>query len=298
MTPTPVRCWACGADAAPDPSWLPVRLHRCSACGLLFAPEPSADELQDLYDEGYFEAYPGGESYEQDPEQRRYEAARRMQLVRRFRRGGRLLEVGAAAGHFVEAARAAGFDPTGVEPAAELAQAATERLGLPVVAGFIEEVDLGAGAFDVACAWHVVEHLSDPHDAMVRLREALVPGGHLFIEVPNIASVQARRRRQAWANLDIPRHVGHYTSEALRALLQNAGFHVLMTETVPMRTYLRPARALRPVELAATLKELAILRAHPLRPHPSKHEMLRAVATAPAPDGPPSSQGGGYPVAS
>jgi 2-polyprenyl-3-methyl-5-hydroxy-6-metoxy-1,4-benzoquinol methylase len=259
-----------------------VRLHRCKTCGLLFAPDRHADELQELYDARYFDEYPGGESYEEDPAQRRYEAARRVELVRRYSRNGRLLEIGAAAGHFVEAARAAGFDPMGVEPAAALAQEATERLGIPVVSGFIEDVDLPVHEFAVACAWHVVEHLSEPRHALGRLRNALIPGGHLFVEVPNIASVQAIRRRQHWANLDIRRHVGHYTSSALCALLKRAGFEVLTTESVPMRAYLRPARALRPVELAAAVKELAIVRSHPLRAHPWKHEMLRAVAIVPA----------------
>ena len=288
---TPVSCWACGSDATPDASWLPVRLHRCGECGLLFAPDRDAGELQDLYDARYFDEYPGGERYEEDPAQRRYEAARRIELVRRYRRSGRLLEIGAAAGHFVEAARDSGFEPIGVEPAADLARAATERLGVPVLAGFIEEVDLPDGEFDVACAWHVVEHLSEPHHALVRLRDALVPGGHLFVEVPNIDSVQATRRRQHWANLDIGRHVGHYTSSALRALLEGAGFDVLMTETLPMRAYLRPGRALRPLELAAAVKELAIVRSHPLRPHPWKHEMLRAVAVAAGRAGLPSAPG-------
>jgi 2-polyprenyl-3-methyl-5-hydroxy-6-metoxy-1,4-benzoquinol methylase len=275
---TTVACWACGAAAAPDPAWLPIELHRCPACGLLFSPDRSASDLQRLYDAGYFDEYPGGEGYEEDPAQRRYEADRRIELVRRYRTHGRLLEIGAAAGHFVEAARDAGFDPTGVEPAEDLARRATERLGLPVLAGFIETVDLPDDSFDVACAWHVVEHVSDPLPALERVRGMLHAGGHLLVEVPNIASVYARRRGKGWANLDIRHHVGHYTPAALRALLERAGFTVLATETFPMRGYLRPGRALRPREVAAAAKEAALLRAHPRRPHRWKHEMLRAAA--------------------
>lgn len=274
-------CWACGTPAAPDPSWLPVRLHHCPACGLLFAPERRAHDLQRLYDAGYFEAYPGGEAYEDDPTQRRYEAAQRIAFVRRFRHDGRLLEIGAAAGHFVEAALEAGFEAAGVEPAADLARRATERLGVPVLAGFIEDVELEPASFDVACAWHVVEHVSDPREALARVRETLRPGAPLLIEVPNIDSVRARRQRARWPNLDIRHHVGHYTPAALGALLQRAGYQVLLTETFPMRGYLRPGRALRPRELAAAVKETALLRSHPLRTHPTKHEMLRAVAVAP-----------------
>jgi 2-polyprenyl-3-methyl-5-hydroxy-6-metoxy-1,4-benzoquinol methylase len=284
VSAAPVPCWACGVPAVPDPSWLPIELHRCPACGLLFAPERTAEDLQRLYDTGYFEEYPGGESYEEDPAQRRYEADRRIELVRRYRTRGRLLEIGAAAGHFVEAAAEAGFEPTGVEPAEDLARRASERLGLPVLAGFIEEVDLPDGSFDVACAWHVVEHLSDPRPALERVRAMLRGGGHLFVEVPNIASVYARRRGKGWANLDLRHHVGHYTPAALRALLERAGFSAVETETFPMRGYLRPGRALRPREAAAAVKEAALLRAHPRRAHPWRHEMLRALARAPSPE--------------
>jgi 2-polyprenyl-3-methyl-5-hydroxy-6-metoxy-1,4-benzoquinol methylase len=282
MTTGLVACWACGAPAGADPSWAPLRLHRCPSCGLLFAPDRGAEDLQQLYTAGYFDDYPGGEGYEEDPAQRRHEADRRIELVRRYRAGGRLLEIGAAAGHFVEAAAEAGFEPTGVEPAEALARRATERLGLPVLAGFIEEVDLPESSFDVACAWHVVEHLSDPRAALERVAAMLRPGGHLFVEVPNIASVYAQRRGKDWANLDIRHHVGHYTPRALHALLERSGFSVVATETFPMRGYLRPRRAVRPRELAAAVKEAALLRAHPRRAHPWRHEMLRAVAVTPA----------------
>jgi hypothetical protein len=73
-----VPCWACGAAAAPDPAWSALELHRCPECGLLFAPNRTPEELQRLYDEEYFEEYPGGEGYEEDPAQRAYEAARRI----------------------------------------------------------------------------------------------------------------------------------------------------------------------------------------------------------------------------
>jgi hypothetical protein len=65
---------------------------------------------------------------------------------------------------------------------------------------------------------------------------------------------------------------------ALRALLERSGFTVVATDTFPMRGYLRPGRAVKPRELAAAAKEAALLRTHPLRAHPWRHEMLRAVA--------------------
>ena len=215
---------------------------------------------------GVLQEYPGGESYEADPKQRRYESDRRIAFVRRYVRSGKLLEVGAAAGHFVEAARDAGYEPMGIEPAADLpARRATERTGVPVIAGFLEDVELPRAEFDVACAWHVVEHIREPQAALVRLRDALKPGATLLIEVPNIDSVQARRRGARWANLDLRHHVGHYTPAALRALLISAGFRDVRMETFPMRGYLRPGRALRPMR-----SRQRSTRSRPFAPSPGK----------------------------
>ena len=90
--------------------------------------------------------------------------------------------------------------------------------------------------------------------------------------------VDVARNGRTWIS---GHHVGHYTPAALRALLTSAGFRDVTIETYPMRAYLRPGRALRPIEVAAALNEVATVRALPWQAHPSKHEMLRAAATAP-----------------
>jgi SAM-dependent methyltransferase len=254
------------------------RLYRCPSCGLLFAPFQSAEELRELYDSEYFEDYAAGESYDEDEEQRRYEARIRVAMLRRHVEHGRVLEIGAASGYFLDEARKAGFEVAGVEPGADVAARARERFGLDVQTGIIENADLPAHHFDAACAWHVVEHLAEPEHALARLREVLRPRGHLLIEVPNIESVYARRWGKRWVNLDLGHHVGHYSRTSLAALLANTGFEVLEMETFPSLGYIRPRRALRPIVIATQAKELLVVRTRPRRPHPWKHELLRAVA--------------------
>lgn len=273
---TAADCRACGSPAAPDPSYPGAGLYRCASCGLLFAPGgPRAS-----YDSDYFERYPGGEAYEADEPQRRYEARLRVELVRRHADGGRLLEIGSAAGFFLDEARRAGFEPVGIEPAREVAEAASRRFGLPVTAALVEDAPLEERAFDVACGWHALEHIPEPAPALERLRGSLRPGGLLVLEVPNAGSVTARRQGMSWFHLDLDHHVAHYAPRSLRALLERAGFAVLATESFPALGYLRPARALHPRSLVAQAKELARVRALPRRPHPWKHELLRAVARA------------------
>jgi 2-polyprenyl-3-methyl-5-hydroxy-6-metoxy-1,4-benzoquinol methylase len=276
------RCLVCGAGAAQDESYRPLELYRCTSCGFVFPRPRDSAELQELYGDVYFDEYPGGEAYEEDERQRRYEARLRVALVRRYLTSGRLLEVGAAGGHFLDEARDAGFECVGLEPAPGYAESARERFGLDVRAGFVEDADLPAASFDVVCAWHVVEHLADPRAALERVRTLLHEGGHLLVEVPNIDSVYAKRRRARWFNLDPEHHVGHYSRASLQALLLATGFELLAMETFPMLGYVRPARALRPGNVAVQAKELLDVRTRPRSPHPSKHELLRAFARRPS----------------
>jgi SAM-dependent methyltransferase len=274
-------CKVCGARAAPDDSYRELGLYRCPSCGFLFEPPRDATELKELYGDEYFDEFHGGDPYEEDEAQRRYEARLRVELVERHLGGGRILEIGAAAGHFLDEARKAGFEGIGIEPAPGVAARARAR-GHDVRTGFIEEADLPTNAFDAVCAWHVVEHLAEPLPVLAHVREWLRPGGYLLLEVPNLESVYARRRGPRWFHLDPQHHLGHYGPRPLACLLERSGFELLATETFPALGYVRPAGVLRPTILALQAKELLDVRAWPRRPHPTKHELLRAVARVPA----------------
>lgn len=275
------ECWACGAPATPTSEFAPAQFERCPSCGLVFQPRRSAEELRSLYGGGYFEAFPGEDApYGANAADRSHEAWQRLRYVRRVVRSGRLLEIGAAEGHFLALARGAGFDVFGIEPAEEAARAARERAGVEIVAGFIEDAQLPAAPFDVACAWHVLEHISEPVGALERIRGVLAQRGRLFVEVPNIESVSARRAGADWPHLWPEHHVGQYGPRSLTAVLERAGFEVDDVRTVPFFAYYRPAVRLRPQMLGAHLRESLSLPALPFGSHRSKHELLRAAAHA------------------
>ena len=257
-----------------------AQLYRCSECGFLFSGLRSAEELRQLYDAEYFYEFLGRGAYEQDAAQRRYEAKLRVNFVSTFVDSGRLLEIGAASGYFLDAAQTAGFSVSGIEPVTEVAEQARAQFGINIAIGFLEDIPLDPGALDVVCAWHVLEHLRDPSDAIARIADALAPGGYFVAEVPHIDSPVARRRKLAWRPLDLRHHVGHYNVKAITALLGRSGLTVVHTETFSTLGYVRPATALRPLVAAAQVKESLTLQTFPRRAHPFKHELLRVVAQA------------------
>ncbi len=273
------ECWICGADAAVAPEYASIPLHRCPECGFVFADERDAERLRDLYGDEYFEEYPGGEAYRADEGQRRFEARVRRDWVRGMRESGHVLEIGAAGGYFLDEMRQAGYEVHGVEPSVGMAAFARDELGVDVRAGFVEDVELPDGKFDVICAWHVLEHLREPRTALRRLRSVLADDGLLLLEIPNIESTVARRRGTDWFNLDPAHHVAFYNPWNLGVLLESVGLRLDRTTTVSPFSYLRLGRLLKPREIAAYARDTVITRTLPGRPHATRLEMLRAVAS-------------------
>jgi SAM-dependent methyltransferase len=128
----------------------------------------------------------------------------------------------------VAAARAAGYEATGIEPSLRGSDAAA-ALGVPVQRATIEQAALAERSLDAVTVWHVLEHLDDPGAALTRIAAWLKPGGVLLVGVPNLASAQARLAGGRWFHLDVPRHRVHFTPAGLEALLVATGFTPIRT---------------------------------------------------------------------
>ena len=272
---TGTLCWACGGPTQRSTEPGLGGFEQCPACGLVFG---ASGDVHDLYvGEKYLAEYGGG-AVGDEPEPRRDEEARvRVELVRSVAPAGRLLEVGSAGGHFLAAARDAGYDVVGIEPSGAGAEAARRRFGLEVHEGFVEEIDLPAESFDAIASFHVLEHIPEPLSALERMRTWLKPEGALVLEVPNRVSRQARRAGANWRHLDLAHHVSHFTPAALGALLERAGFAVERIETVAYATY-----RTGPLRYISAARELGLSGGNPLAPHPWRYILLQAVARRPA----------------
>jgi SAM-dependent methyltransferase len=268
-------CPVCGGESTPDERFVPAPLRACTSCGFGFLdPETAGAE----YDDEYFENYAGGD-YLAHEAQRRHESQLRLDSIAPIVPApARLLEVGAAAGFFLDEARRRGYTVRGIEPNAEMA-AHARTLGLEVTASGLEDAQLEPGVFDLACAFHVLEHLPDPVQALAQIAAAVRPGGWIAVEVPNAASAAARRHGRAWQPLDLPYHLGHHSPGSLRTALIRAGLEVVQIDTVPFAHYATGPRALTALR---GLAEAARGGDSPaVRPHPFSHQLLRGLARRP-----------------
>ncbi|MGK2877386.1 MAG: class I SAM-dependent methyltransferase [Solirubrobacterales bacterium] len=273
-------CWLCGGDAVEDPQYAGTILSRCTKCGFLFDAGHTAEELQKLYGDDYFEAYTREGDYAEAEEQRRTEARKRIEWLKRFHEAGRIFEVGAASGFFLDEARKAGYEVSGVEPAPGVAEYARERFGLDVTTGFLEDAELPEASFDAICAFHVLEHIHNPLDVLKDIRRSLTDEGHLLLEIPNIESIMARKRGADWMHLRLPHHVGFYSPAQLEGMLKKAGFELLETDSVSEYFYYRELLKFRPQTIAARSVKRVATKTPQSKPHPINHPYLRATARA------------------
>ncbi len=188
------------------------RILRCRACCFGFCQtRPAEDQLFSLYREL------DSEVYERESRGRFKTATRHLKIVQRYIAGGKLLDVGCASGAFLRCAADAGWDVTGVEPAQLLCSKAKEALAGrgKVICATLQEASLPPAYFDALTLWDVLEHVPDPVGFMKTCAGLLKPGGHLFVNVPDLDSLQARLLGEHWPLL-LAEHLNYFNRNSLK----------------------------------------------------------------------------------
>jgi 2-polyprenyl-6-hydroxyphenyl methylase/3-demethylubiquinone-9 3-methyltransferase len=196
----------------------------------------------DLHD-AVWEAMPAGATPE------RFDL-RRAFLLAHVAPGQTVLDLGAGAGEFSAALRAAGATPIAVDVAAEALRRAGARVpGLDArLWADGEPLPADDNSADVVWAGEVIEHVVDVAPWLSEVRRVLRPGGTLLLTTPGhgratmLALALSARRFDAHFE---PRsdHVRFFSRRTLGALLEDLGFDV--AELRARRGTLL-ARALRP----------------------------------------------------
>jgi SAM-dependent methyltransferase len=209
-----------------SPVYTIVRCQSCDFCYL--NPRPNESAMVQYYSsETYQELYHLNEKRPSALRRawHRYSAMLGSDPWRTSQRPGRMLDVGCGFGDLMLSFARKGWDVEGVDTSAVAVDAANRR-GLVVHAGALEDLDLPRDAYDLITMRHVLEHVHDPVALLQRTHTLLKPDGELIVQVPNIASAEARVFGKRWQPLELPRHLSHFNRSTLDNVLVRAGFAV------------------------------------------------------------------------
>lgn len=140
---------------------------------------------------------------------------------------GRVLDVGAGYGFWMEALARAGYEPAGIELSEEAAELARQRTRAEVATGSAEApFPYPDASFAAVTMLDVIEHLPRYGDSLVECRRVLAPGGKLFVITLNSGSLARPLLGKNWSwHLDST-HVHMFSAGMLRRALAEAGFAV------------------------------------------------------------------------
>ncbi len=127
---------------------------------------------------------------------------------------GTLLDIGAGTGDFLKVAKEIGWQVQGMEPNKNALKLASEK-GIELKSSLN---DFEGKQFDVITLWHVLEHIPNLEETIIKLSNLVKPNGSLIIAVPNFKSFDAKHYGKFWAAFDVPRHLWHFSKESIQKL--------------------------------------------------------------------------------
>ena len=143
----------------------------------------------------------------------------------------KILEVGCGTGSNIAMLQHFGTVDA-IEPDDHARAFATQRTGVTVKGGYLPNVPLEDGYYDLIVLLDVLEHIPDDAGALTALAPKLAPGGRLMLAVPAMPSL--------WSGHDVAHHhQRRYTRQTLETVVQAAGFHTL--DQAAFNTLLLPA---------------------------------------------------------
>lgn len=213
------------------------KLRRCSSCRLIFV-WPAPGNLTEIYSESYFKraAKNEGENkfgyvdYEKDKRAMQETFSRYLDKISNLDSGGRIFDVGAATGYFLDMARERGWATGGIEISAYAANMAKNK-GHDIFLGDLKELMIEE-KYDVVTMWDVLEHLSNPDGYLKSVHGILKDGGILAINTINSSSFWARLLGRNWHAILPPEHLFYYSVKSLNILLGNNGFKIIESSKI------------------------------------------------------------------
>lgn len=199
-----------------------LRVVSCRRCGVSFLnPRPDRKLIHDEY------TRMNDEQYNAEEAGRRQAARLILRRLAKYKKGGRLLDIGCATGFLLDEARRLGWEVHGIELSRWAVCYARETLGLDgVVQGVLQEGTFVNNFFDAVVMTDVIEHLVDPKAVLYIVRRVLKPDGIFCCTTPDIDSTVSRILKARWWGIKRA-HLFYYNRRTLAKLFAAAGFHSL-----------------------------------------------------------------------
>ena len=243
------NCPACGSNkyekvlAASDylVSGESFEIMECNDCSLRFtSPIPDSNEVVNYYESDKYISHTKRVTSIFDIVYkivRKFTLRSKWKIVKRIsqKQSGTLLDIGCGAGNFLRIMKQSGWNIKGVEVNEEvrkLAEVNTNSIILNQTEFFNS-----THKYDVITLWHSLEHLHELEQYLNTISLSLNANGVIVIAVPNYKSFDAEYFKQNWAAYDVPRHLYHFSFDAMVILMRKYKFKLIQSAQLPFDSF-------------------------------------------------------------
>jgi len=210
------RCPLCGSTRIEK---LFRNALKCSECKLIFINISEVD-LEKIYDSSYFKGKVYRDYMKEAPIRLKIFREKLRLLQEYLPDGGKLLDVGAAAGFFLEVVKELGYETYGVEISEYASSFARSQFRHNVITGDFLKIDFPEDYFDVVTTWDVLEHFVNPFEALKKSYKILKSNGVLIVETLNTDSLLFKILGDKWPLFRIPYHLYYFNKRNLTLALE------------------------------------------------------------------------------
>ena len=191
-------------------------LYRCDYCKFV--------QCFDFIEPGSFYEEMIDSDYVISQNARYKEMSRILIFAQPYLRGESLLDIGAGTGMLVKKAIELGYRAVGIEPSKQFSDiAAKSRLN--VVQGVFPSEKI-VEKFDVITLIDVIEHVNQPVDFLLHVKQNLSSRGFVVISTPDSNSLLARTLKWNWWHYRIA-HIGYFDQNHLDHAMTKCGFELI-----------------------------------------------------------------------
>ena len=225
-------------------------LVKCKCCSLIYInPQPTKNEIIKFYPLKRY--YPSGTLITKLVSD--FILRRAEKIVKKYKKHGRLLDIGCGGGDFLGKMKHNKFVLYGIDISTEACNIAKNKVGnsAEIINSELKHCSFPDNFFDVITLWHVLEHVKNPMRLLIETKRILKNDGILIIGLPNIDSIAFKIFKKYWIDLDIPRHYYHFSLLTISNLLKVTGLKINNINYFSFGLLLHPIKS-----LAIFLKEV------------------------------------------
>ncbi len=194
------------------------RVVRCDNCDLIYVnPIEKGIEknYEDIEDRDYLKS----------KDARTENAKRDLREIEKYKKNGKILDIGCGPGFFLKVAKDNDWNEYGVE-LSKWACDYGKNIGVNIINKRLEKAKFNDNLFDVITLWDVIEHVENPSGLLLEIKRILKNDGTIALNTPNIGSIFAKIMGKKWWNL-MGMHIYYFDKKTIRKILEKNGFRII-----------------------------------------------------------------------